>query len=176
MRFVPTDIDGVVRIVSDRAHDERGFFGRTFCETSFRRAGLVGRFEQSSLSSNRRAATLRGMHYQEQPHAETKLVRCVRGAIFDVAVDLRAGSATRGQWTGAVLSQENGDALYIPPGFAHGFQTLEDQTDVLYQITPEYQPGKGLGVRWNDPAFAIAWPLPDPILSERDATYPDAVL
>lgn len=173
MIFAETAIAGVWKVASQPQRDERGFFARTFCADAFAAHGLPRLFEQSSLSRNTRAGTLRGMHYQPDPHAEAKFVRCVRGAVFDVAVDLRHGSPTRGRWVGETLTAENGIGLYVAPGLAHGFQTLEDETDVLYQITPAFQPGRGAGVRWDDPAFAIDWPDSSPFLSERDATYPD---
>lgn len=153
--------------------DERGYFARTFCEAEFAAHGLSGRFEQSSLSRNLLAGTLRGMHYQAAPHAEAKFVRCVRGALLDVVVDIRPGSPTCGKWLAEKLTADGGAGLYIDPGLAHGFQTLVDDTDMLYQITPAFRPGFGAGVRWNDPAFGIDWPLPNPILSDRDAAYPD---
>jgi dTDP-4-dehydrorhamnose 3,5-epimerase len=173
MIFEKTGIDGVLRVRLEPHRDDRGAFARTYCSEEFARRGLPSIFEQSSLSYNARTGTLRGMHYQPDPHGEAKFVRCVRGSVFDVAVDIRPDSATRGRWVGEVLSADNGVGLYIPPGFAHGFQTLEGNSDVLYQITPAYRPGLGAGVRWNDPAFAIAWPIEDVFLSERDATYPD---
>ena len=173
MIFDETSLAGVWKVSLQPVRDERGFFARTFCTEDFAARGLLATFAQSSLSRNLRAGTLRGLHYQEAPHAETKLVRCVRGAVFDVVVDLRPGSPTRGRWHGERLSAETGDALYIPPGFAHGFQTLEDDTDVLYQISPAHRPGHGRGVRWDDPAFGVAWPQADAIISLRDAAYPD---
>ncbi len=173
MLFEPLEIDGVYRVSLEAVRDDRGFFARTYCAEEFGAHGLHSVFEQSSISRNLKAGTLRGLHYQAEPFAEAKFVRCVRGAIFDVAVDIRPGSPTAGRWTGRRLDANGGDGLYIPKGFAHGFQTLEDDTDVLYQISPAYVPGHGAGVRWDDPAFAIAWPLPDPILSPRDAAYPD---
>lgn len=175
MKFVNASLEGVRVIELEPHYDERGSFSRIFCEREFSEAGIESRFEQSSLSRNLLAGTLRGMHYQASPDAEVKVVRCVRGAIFDVALDIRPGSQTFCCWFGAMLSADNGRALLIPAGFAHGFQTLEDNTDVLYQITPPYCPGAGLGVRWNDPRFGIDWPLPNPTLSERDASYPDFV-
>ncbi|MCW2396656.1 dTDP-4-dehydrorhamnose 3,5-epimerase [Sphingobium sp. B8D3B] len=153
--------------------DERGYFARTFCEAEFAAHGLSERFEQSSLSRNLLAGTLRGMHYQAAPHAEAKFVRCVRGALMDVVVDVRPGSPTCGKWVAERLTADSGTGLYIAPGLAHGFQTLVDDTDMLYQITPAFRAGFGSGVRWNDPAFGIDWPLPNPILSDRDAAYPD---
>lgn len=173
MIFEETPIAGLWRVLPEPHTDARGRFTRTFCTDEFAAHGLPAMFPQSSLSQNTRAGTLRGMHFQRDPHAEAKFVRCVRGAVFDVAVDLRPNSPTRGRWHGETLSAGNGIGLYIAPGLAHGFQTLEDESDVLYQITPAFQPGHGAGVRWDDPAFGIRWPLGDPFLSERDATYPD---
>jgi dTDP-4-dehydrorhamnose 3,5-epimerase len=173
MIFEETAIVGVWRVSLQPNVDDRGFFARTFCRDEFAARGLPSVFEQTSVSHNRLAGTLRGMHFQPHPHAEAKFVRCVRGAVFDVAVDLRAESPTRGQWVGAELSAQNGLALFVPPGLAHGFQTLEDDSDVLYQITPPFEPGLGAGVRWDDPAFGIDWPHPAAFLSERDASYPD---
>ena len=173
MIFEATKLAGVFRVLTEPHVDERGYFARTFSSNEFWARGLPGVFEDSSISHNRQASTLRGMHFQNAPFEEAKFVRCIRGAIFDVAVDLRPGSPTQGQWIGEHLTAENGVGLFIPGGFAHGFQTLQDDTDVLYQITPAYMPGHGRGVRWNDPAFGIDWPLADPILSERDATYTD---
>jgi dTDP-4-dehydrorhamnose 3,5-epimerase len=171
--FEPLAIEGAWKVRLAPISDERGFFARTFCADAFEQRGLPRIFEQSSISRNGRRGTIRGMHYQAFPHAEAKLVRCVRGAIFDVIVDIRDESPTRCQWVGVGLDANGGDALYIAPGLAHGFQTLADDTDVLYQITPPFVPGHGAGVRWNDPAFGIEWPLPDPILSDRDANYAD---
>lgn len=153
--------------------DERGFFARVFCSTEMAAAGLEAQFPQSSVSRNSRAGTLRGMHYQDPPHAEIKLVRCTSGKIYDVALDIRPSSSSFGRWFSIELSAENGLSLYIPQGFAHGFLTLEANTEVHYQITPSFVPGLGKGVRWNDPRFAIEWPVADPIMSGRDASYPD---
>lgn len=173
MIFTPLSIDGVWRVELSPMSDDRGYFARTFCTAEFAAQGLPATFEQTSLSRNTRAGTLRGMHYQEPPHAEAKFVRCVRGALMDVVVDIRSESPTRGQWIAETLTADSGTGLYIAPGLAHGFQTLVDDTDMLYQITPAFRPGCGAGVRWNDPAFGIDWPLPNPILSDRDASYPD---
>lgn len=173
MIFTPLSIAGVWRVELSPMPDERGYFARTFCAAEFAAQGLPAIFEQSSLSRNLRAGTLRGMHYQAAPHAEAKFVRCVRGALVDVVVDIRPESPTRGQWIAERLTADSGMGLYIAPGLAHGFQTLVDDTDMLYQITPAFRPGFGAGVRWNDPAFGIDWPLPNPILSDRDAAYPD---
>jgi dTDP-4-dehydrorhamnose 3,5-epimerase len=171
--FEETAISGVWRVSITPVIDERGFFARLFCVDEFASYGLPTIFEQLSLSRNSRCGTLRGLHYQPDPYAEAKYVRCTRGSVFDVAVDLRVDSPTCGRWIGEVLSVDNGIGLYIAPGIAHGFQTLEADTDVLYHITPAYRPGLGSGVRWNDPAFGITWPLLAPILSVRDADYED---
>lgn len=173
MRFVPTPIAGVVRVEAEPHSDDRGLFARLHCPEEFAAAGLAFAPAQTSVSRNPRAGTLRGMHYQGAPHAETKLVRVTAGRVFDVAVDLRPDSPTYRQWTGCELSAENLTALYIAEGVAHGFLTLEPDTDVLYQIAPAYRPGHDAGVRWDDPAFAIAWPASPALISERDAGYPD---
>ena len=173
MIFEETAIAGVVLVRTEAHIDSRGSFGRTFCGEEFAAQDLPRLFEQSSVSHNVRAGTLRGLHYQLEPYGEAKFVRCMRGAVFDVVVDLRRDSPTQGRWIGELLCAENAVGLYIAPGLAHGFQTLVDESDVLYQITPAYRPGHGAGVRWNDPAFQIRWPVANPILSERDATYPD---
>ncbi len=173
MRFSPTAIAGVVVVDIDPVADDRGSFARLHCPDEFAAAGHPFAPAQTSLSRNARALTLRGMHYEAAPRAEAKLVRVTRGRIFDVAVDLRPDSPTYLAWTGAELSADNGRALLIGAGMAHGFLTLEDDTDVLYQIDRIFEPGHGRGVRWNDPAFAIAWPGAPEVMSERDATYPD---
>lgn len=173
MRFTATQIEGVVIVDLDVVADERGSFSRLHCPQEFAAAGHPFTPLQTSLSRNAKAHTLRGMHYEAAPHAEAKLVRATRGAIFDVAVDLRADSPTYLQWTGTELSAANGRALLIGKGMAHGFITLEDDTDVLYQIDRMFEPGHGRGVRWDDPAFAIEWPGPPLVISERDASYPD---
>jgi len=153
--------------------DERGFFARTWCRRELAEQGLDTEIAQESLSYNQRAGTLRGLHFQKPPHEETKIVRCVRGAIFDVIVDLRPDSPTFKQWQGFELSAGNHRALYIPKGFAHGFQSLVDQTEVLYQISAFYVPEASAGYRYNDPAFGISWPLPLGTASERDLNWPD---
>ena len=173
MRFSPTAIAGVMVIDIEAHEDERGGFARLQCPDEFAAAGHPFAPVQTSLSRNPHAGTLRGLHYQPAPHAEVKLVRVVRGRMFDVAVDLRTESPTVGQWTSAELSAENGRALLIPEGIAHGFLTLEPDTDVLYQISSAFHPGHEAGVRWNDPAFAIAWPRAPALISPRDAAYPD---
>ena len=175
MIFSPTPLPGAWLVDVERHEDARGFFARTWCRREFEAHGLNARLVQCSMSRNRRRGTLRGMHWQAAPHAEVKLVRCSRGAIFDVIIDLRPGSPTRARHYAAELTAENGRALYIPEGFAHGFVTLVDDSDVVYQMSEYYEPSAGRGVRWNDPAFGIAWPIADPILHERDAHYPDYV-
>jgi dTDP-4-dehydrorhamnose 3,5-epimerase len=175
MRFTETPLPGVWVIELDQFSDERGWFARTFDAEEFHARGLNAAVAQCNASFNARRDTLRGMHYQAEPHGESKLVRCVRGAIFDVAVDLRADSAALRLWHGLELSADNGRALYIPAGLAHGFQTLTDDCEVLYQMGHRYVPGAARGVRFDDPAFGIEWPHPagPRIVSERDASYPD---
>ncbi|WP_309607160.1 dTDP-4-dehydrorhamnose 3,5-epimerase [Phenylobacterium sp.] len=173
MRFSTTAIAGVMVIDIEAHEDERGAFARLHCPEDFAAAGHPFSPVQTSLSRNPHPGTLRGLHHQPAPHAEVKLVRAVRGRIFDVALDLRRDSATCRQWVSAELSADNARALLIPEGVAHGFLTLEPDTDVLYQITPVFQPGHEAGVRWNDPAFAIAWPHAPALISPRDAAYPD---
>jgi dTDP-4-dehydrorhamnose 3,5-epimerase len=175
MRFLPTPLPGAWVIEPEQLDDERGWFARTFDADEFHARGLNPAIVQCNASFNARRGTLRGMHYQAAPHGESKLVRCVRGAIFDVAVDLRADSPTRGRWHGVELSGENRRAYYIPAGLAHGFQTLTDGCEVLYQMGHRYVPDAARGVRFDDPAFAIEWPDPhgERIVSERDRGYED---
>jgi dTDP-4-dehydrorhamnose 3,5-epimerase len=174
VRFVQTPLEGVWVIELDLLADERGWFARTFDADEFRARGLEPAVVQCNASFNARAGTLRGMHYQAEPHGEPKLVRCVRGAVFDVAVDVREGSQTRGGWHGVELSAENRRMLYIAPGLAHGFQTLSDNAELLYLMGSRYVPGAARGVRWDDPAFQIEWPqAPERVISERDASYAD---
>jgi len=173
MRFTETRVPGVLVADIEPHVDDRGSFARLQCPAEFAAAGQPFAPVQTSLSRNPKAGTLRGLHHQPQPFAESKLVRVVRGRVFDVAVDLRPDSAPFRQWVGEELSADNARALFIPPGVAHGFLTLEADTDVLYQISPKFEPGHEAGVRWNDPAFAIAWPVQPTLISERDATYPD---
>jgi dTDP-4-dehydrorhamnose 3,5-epimerase len=172
MQFTETSLPGVWIITLDPIVDERGHFARTYCEREFAARGLCTTWVQMSTSYNRRAGTLRGMHYQAPPHEEIKLIRCTRGAVYDVAVDLRASSATRFQWTGITLSAANGLMLYVPKGVAHGFQTLEDESDLTYCISTAYEPSAACSVAWNSQQFDIPWPLVPPILSERDLFAP----
>jgi dTDP-4-dehydrorhamnose 3,5-epimerase len=172
--FQATPLPGVFVLEPELHSDERGFFARTWCKQEMAAKGLCVELSQCSISFNRKRGTLRGMHYQAAPHEEVKLVRCTRGAIFDVAVDLRPNSQAYRQWFAVELTQDNRRALYIPEGLAHGFQTITDDCEVYYQISTEFVPASARGVRWNDPAFGIDWPIQEGIiLSERDSTYRD---
>jgi dTDP-4-dehydrorhamnose 3,5-epimerase len=173
--FHETPLPGAWVIEPERLGDDRGWFARTFDAAAFGGRGLDAAVVQTNASFNARRDTLRGMHYQAAPHGESKLVRCVAGAIFDVAVDLREDSETFRRWHGIELSAANGLAYYIPAGLAHGFQTLADGCEVLYQMGHEYVPDAARGVRFDDPAFAIEWPTPqgELTISERDRSYPD---
>jgi dTDP-4-dehydrorhamnose 3,5-epimerase len=173
MIFRETKLAGAYVIELDPRIDERGFFARIFCEREFAEHGLPTRFPQCNLSRNKRKGTLRGMHYQAAPHAETKLVRCVAGGIYDVIVDLRSSSPTHLEWIGVDLTGDSGRALFIPEGLAHGFVTLEDDTDVFYHMGDFFHPEAARGVRYNDPRFAIQWPVLPTVIAQRDATYPD---
>ena len=173
MLFLPTELLGSWLIEPELISDERGSFGRTWCAAEFEKRGLNPRLVQCNISTNRRRGTVRGMHFQREPHAEAKLVRCTRGAICDVIVDLRPGSPTFRQWVAQELSADNHRLFYIPEGFAHGFQTLTDDAEVFYQMSREFVPGAASGVRWDDPAIRIDWPLPIRIISERDQTWPE---
>jgi len=173
--FHPTALSGAFVVEQERREDSRGYFARTWCRREVEAAGLDSRLVQCSISHNLRRGILRGMHWQAEPHAEVKLVRCTRGAIWDVIIDLRPGSPTYTRHLGVELTGDSGRALYIPEGFAHGFVTLSDDTDVFYQMSDYYQAEAARGVRWNDPAFGIVWPVAEPVLHPRDATYPDFV-
>jgi dTDP-4-dehydrorhamnose 3,5-epimerase len=177
VQFTPTGISGVTVVGLEPHVDERGLFARVWCAEELAGAGLTDEIAQCSISRNPRAGTLRGLHYQRAPHEEAKLVRCTRGAIFDVAVDVRDASPTRGRWFGVELSAENGCALFVPEGCAHGFQTLVDDTDVLYFISRPYAPDAGAGIRWDDGALAIAWPDTESrTISDRDLAWPPFTL
>ena len=175
MVFLQTKIAGVFEIRPEFVHDERGFFARSWCQEEFASRGLSSQLVQCNISGNLRKGTLRGMHYQAAPFAETKLVRCTRGSIFDVALDLRPDSLTYKHWTAAVLTAENHHMLSIAEGCAHGFLTLENDCEVFYQMSEFYHPEAARGVRWNDPAFGIEWPETAEVISARDASYPDFV-
>lgn len=172
MIFEPTTLAGAFLVCMERREDERGFFARSFCQNEFADHGLPATFVQCNVSFNRLRGTLRGMHFQREPRPEGKLVRCTAGAALDVIVDLREDSPTHCRWQSFELTAENHRAVYIPPGFAHGFQTLVDDVELLYQMTEFYVPELAAGVCWDDPAFSIEWPIPNPILSERDRAYP----
>ena len=174
MIFRETKLAGAFIIDLEKREDERGFFARAWCEKEFAEHGLATRLVQCNLSYNARPGTLRGMHYQVAPHEETKLVRCFRGAIFDVIIDLRRDSKTYKQWVGVELSADNRRALYVPEGFAHGYQTLTPDAETFYQVSEFYAPEAERGVRWNDPAFGIKWPeTPERVISEKDTAFPD---
>lgn len=173
MIFQEAKLKGAYIIEPERLEDERGFFARTFCQKEFEKQGLNFRIVQSSISFNKKNATLRGMHYQAAPYEEVKIVSCVRGAMYDVIIDLRPHSSTYLQWLAVELSGLNHKMLYIPKGFAHGFQTLADDTVVLYQMSEFYHPESAHGVRWNDPTFGIKWPLSNSVISEKDMNYKD---
>jgi dTDP-4-dehydrorhamnose 3,5-epimerase len=174
MRFSNTKIPGVVLIEPELHEDSRGFFARVFCREEFQAYGLVDHIEQTSLSFNQQRGTLRGLHFQVPPHAETKVVACVEGHVFDVAVDVRPTSPAFGQWFGLELSSKNRRQLYLPAGIAHGFQTLEDRSTLLYQISTPFHPQAARGIRWNDPKLAITWPISDAVIvSDKDRIWPD---
>jgi dTDP-4-dehydrorhamnose 3,5-epimerase len=171
MRFVPTAIPGAWLIEQERRVDDRGFFARTWCAEELAERGLEARLAQCSVSFNDRRGTLRGLHYQAPPFAEVKIVRCSRGALYDVAVDVRPDSRTFRRWIGVELTAETGRALYVPRGFAHGFLTLADATEVSYQISAPYHPEAARGVRYDDPFFGITWPGPVKAIAPRDRDY-----
>lgn len=173
MIFRETKLRGVFEVEAERKADERGFFARTWCQTKFAGHGLDSNLVQCSLSFNPRKGTLRGMHYQAAPHAEAKLVRCTRGAIYDVILDLRSESSTFKEWVAVALTAENRKAVYVPKGCAHGFLTLEDQSEVFYQISEFQNVESARGVRFDDPAFQIHWPEKIEVISQRDRSYPN---
>ncbi len=172
MIFQETTIPGVFIIEPEIIHDDRGFFAMSWLPEEFAAHGLNPHLAQCNISFNKKRGTVRGMHFQRKPHEEAKIVRCTRGAMFDVAIDLRIDSPTRYQWVGAELTAENYRMLYIPEGLAHGYQTLTDDTEIFYQISESYHPESAGGARWDDPAFGLSWPLPITVIAERDATYP----
>ncbi len=173
MIFTQLSLPGAYVIELEPKADARGFFARTFCEKEFERHGLRTRFVQCNCSWNDQPGTLRGMHFQRAPHAEAKLIRCTQGRILDVLIDLRPDSPTFTRWEGIELTSENRRMVYVPEGFAHGYQTLTPGAEVFYMASEPYSPGAEGGVRWNDPAFGIQWPLPDPTLSDKDRNHPD---
>lgn len=173
MKFVETPLVDAFVIELETMHDDRGFFARGWCSREFEAHGLEAKIVQANVSFNKTAGTLRGMHYQVAPYEEMKLVRCTSGAFYDVIIDLRPDSASFGRWFGAELTAENRKMLYVPPGFAHGYQTLQDGTEAFYQVSEFYAPGAEQGIRYNDPRFAIEWPRDVQVISEKDANWPD---
>ena len=174
MRFTETELPGAFVVELERREDERGFFARAWCEREFAEHGLDTRVSQCNVSFNERRATLRGLHYQVAPHAEVKLIRCTRGAVYDVIVDLRPESATYTRWIGVELNEENSRLLYVPEGFAHGYLTLADRTETFYQVSVPYARDAERGARWDDPAFGIEWPQTEGlVMSEKDRSWPD---
>jgi dTDP-4-dehydrorhamnose 3,5-epimerase len=171
MIFSETKLAGVFIIDPEPFEDERGFFARSWSQPEFEAHGIEGRLAECNISFNSRKGILRGLHYQASPFEQSKLVRCTSGCIYDVAVDLRGGSPTLHQWVAVELTEDNHRMLFIPGGCAHGYQTLTERSEVFYQMSNYYNAESGRGVRWNDPAFGIEWPLPDPIMIERDRTY-----
>ena len=175
MIFTETKLNGVFLVELEKLEDGRGFFARTWCQQEFEAHGLNPRLVQCNIAFNKKAGTLRGMHYQTAPYEEAKLVRCTKGAIYDVIIDLRPTSPTFKQHIAIVLSEQNYKMLYIPEGFAHGVLTLEDNTEVFYQMSEFYTPEYAQGVRWNDPAFGIEWPIEITTISDKDHNYPDFI-
>jgi dTDP-4-dehydrorhamnose 3,5-epimerase len=172
MEFIETSLKGAYIVELQLLEDERGFFARSYCRDEFAGLLLAPCLTQCNVSLNKRRGTIRGMHYQAEPYPEAKLVRCTSGAIYDVIIDLRADSPTYRQWYSVELTAKNHRAVYIPHGFAHGFQTLVDETEVFYQMSELYYPEYARGIRWDDPAFGIRWISPDVIISQRDGSYP----
>jgi dTDP-4-dehydrorhamnose 3,5-epimerase len=173
MIFTATKLAGAYIIEPEPIEDDRGFFARSWCEKEFAAQGLNSQLVQCNISFNHRRGTLRGMHYQAAPHGECKLVRCTAGGIYDVIIDLRPDSPTYTQWVAVELTAANRQALYIPAGLAHGFQTLTDGAEVLYQMSEFYHPESARGVRWDDPKFQVSWPVSEITISDRDRQYPD---
>jgi dTDP-4-dehydrorhamnose 3,5-epimerase len=173
MIFHTSKLQGVFEIDLEPKADERGFFARAWCQKEFESNKLNSKLVQCNISFNARRGTLRGIHHQAEPHAESKLVRCTRGAIYDVVVDLRPASSTYRDWVAVVLTAEKRNMVYVPEGCGHGFVTLEDQTEIFYQMSEFYDADSARGVRWDDPAFQIAWPEKVQVISERDRSYPN---
>jgi len=171
--FTETKLKGAFVLEIEKREDNRGFFARTFCQNEFRAHGLNPLVVQCNIAYNKKKGTLRGMHFQNAPHAENKLVRCTRGAIHDVIIDLRPDSPTYKQWVSAELTEDNHKLLYVPEGFGHGYQTLSETAEVIYQVSQFYAPESASGVRHNDPAFGITWPLPVAAISDLDKNWPD---
>ncbi|MDX8482944.1 dTDP-4-dehydrorhamnose 3,5-epimerase [Mesorhizobium sp. VK24D] len=173
MIFQATPLGGAFTVGLEKRGDDRGFFARAFCRNEFAQQDLISSFVQVNNSFSAKKGTLRGLHYQLPPHAEVKVVRCVRGALWDVILDLRPGSQSFGQWFGAELSEDNRLSMYVPKGFAHAFLTLADDTEALYMVSEFYAPESERGIRWNDPRFAIEWPIEPTVISPKDAAWPE---
>jgi dTDP-4-dehydrorhamnose 3,5-epimerase len=173
MKFTDTPLVGLKAIEPDKFDDERGYFLKSFEKNVFAKQGIEFSMTQANHSFNKLKGTLRGMHLQENPFAEAKLVQCVKGKVYDIALDLRKDSQTYGKWYGLELSEENKNVLFIPEGFAHGFETLEDNTEVLYFMSGEYSKPHEWGVRWDDPAFGITWPMPPVVIADKDKNWPN---
>jgi dTDP-4-dehydrorhamnose 3,5-epimerase len=175
MKFFETNLPGAFIIDIDKMEDERGFFARSWCEREADLYGLNPQWRQCNISFNRHKGTLRGMHFQAAPFEEAKLVRCTKGAIYDVIIDLRSNAPSYRKWAAVELTEENRRMLYVPEDFAHGFLTMKDNTEVFYQMSEFYAPNSARGIRWNDPAFGISWPAEINVISDRDNSYPDFV-
>jgi dTDP-4-dehydrorhamnose 3,5-epimerase len=175
MKFKKTKLKGAYVIEIEKLSDERGFFARAWCQKEFEAKGLNADLAQANVSYNSKMGTIRGMHYQIAPYQECKLIRCTRGAIYDVIIDLRPDSPTYKQWTGVELTSDNYTMFFVPEDFAHGFQTLADDTEITYQVSQFYTPGSEQGIRFDDPAFNIRWPQEVTIISDKDRTWPDFV-
>jgi dTDP-4-dehydrorhamnose 3,5-epimerase len=173
MKFTETKLKGAFVVEIEKLSDDRGFFARSWCQKEFEAHGLSSEVVQANVSYNRKKGTIRGMHYQIAPYQECKLVRCTRGAIYDVIIDLRLNSPTYRQWTGVELTADNYTMFFVPEDFAHGFQTLTDETEITYQVSQFYTPGSEKGIRFDDPTFDILWPLEVTVISDKDRTWPD---
>jgi len=175
VKFTETKLEGAYIIEIEKLTDDRGFFARSWCQKEFEAHGLTSRVVQTNVSFNRKKGTLRGLHYQLKPNEESKLIRCTRGAIYDVIIDLRPKSPTYKQWIGVKLSDENYTMFFVPENFAHGFQTLKNNTEITYQVSQFFTTGSERGIRWNDPIFGIKWPLEIAVISAKDRDWPDFV-
>ncbi|WP_045216466.1 dTDP-4-dehydrorhamnose 3,5-epimerase [Desulfonatronovibrio magnus] len=173
MKIITTSLNGAFIITPERINDERGFFARVFCRRELEKIGLIPDVVQCNISFNLKRGTLRGLHFQKSPYGEVKIIRCTSGAVFDVLVDLRSDSATYLKWFGTTLSHDNRKMIYAPKGFAHGYLTLKDNSEVFYQVSEFYSPDHEAGVRWDDPLFKISWPEPVSLISKKDSSYPD---
>ncbi len=172
MIFSETKLKGAFIVDIEPIEDARGFFARSWCQEEFKRHALNPRLEQCNISFNKKNGTLRGMHFQLSPHQEAKLVRCTKGNIYDVIIDMRLESETFREWIGIELSADNRRMLYVPEGFAHGYQTMEDDSEIFYQVSESYHPESERGVRWDDPLIGIAWPMAQPLISDKDRSWP----